>query len=135
MLIPSELPGSLLPPETVQICPLAVLEHATVSVAVEYERGGDLTASSSATARVMPRSSLYARLKGSHQIIETVDEVVEAEVDIARDGLVDPIPLARNRAVAAVLFQHLATNCLECPRAERCDQRALLGSTAWELAQ
>lgn len=121
------LPTSLLPPAEETICSLAQLEHATTGY--KRERGSAVPVElreSSATARVVPRRSLGARIRGAKRVIMTIDDIKIVN-SIAPE---DPIPIARNRAVAEVLFQHLAQNCIDCPLEIHCEAREPIAQIA-----
>lgn len=125
----NQLPNSLYPPCTEPVCPLAELSHATLSYSREYNRDTPVEKlSSTATAVLVPRRSLLARLQGAGRL-HAIDEVVELQAEAP----VDPIQLARRKAISEVLFQHLATNCIECPFADKCERRMPLAEFAHEL--
>jgi len=133
MLSP-DIPASLRPAETMQICPLANLSDATVSFERHDDGETEVHVSSVATAQVTPRSTLLARLGGASRL-EVLDEVVEVAHHASGDQRIsDPIPEARRKAVSEVLFKHVAINCIECPRAEHCRVRAPIAQLARELA-
>ncbi len=131
------------PPLTEPICSRAELYSATKTVdtdtrfiTVEIEGLGEtrvphVATTSSAEAIISPRSNFVAKrlLRAS----QTISPVNITETRSSDTPFVSPIDVARKASVAGALFEHLATNCIDCPAANRCTQRQAIAEIARDL--
>lgn len=120
-------------PSKEQICALAVLEHETIHDGIKtaeiHQDGVTARYDATALAVVGPVSSRFRNPFNRRVDITTIDFVVESSADHP----VIALATARRYAVAEVLFEHLAVNCVSCPNRDNCDQTLSIAKTAQEF--
>lgn len=122
-----------IPKESKNICPLAKVSLETTELSAEIsldsENNTVIECKTTAVVTIKNRRGLIPLVVGKKHI-ENLQVSTRISDNTNKENFINR---ARAIALAEVLFQHLATNCLECPLANFCPERKSLAEYAHDL--